>query len=202
MKPTDLELVLASASPRRREILDRAGYRFEVRPSGVEEDGVESSDPGQVAESLALAKARAVAPLYPDKPVVGADTLVVLGDRILNKPVDEDEAVEMLRSLSGRTHTVYTGLAVVWLERGETVSVAESTEVTFRDLDEDEIIDYVAGGEPMDKAGAYGIQGLGSTLVAGVEGCFYNVMGLPVARLTSILKDILEGEDNGKATGR
>jgi septum formation protein len=197
MRPTDLELVLASVSPRRREILSRAGYRFLVEPSGVEEDGFESADPVHAAESLASAKARAVAPAHPDKPVVGADTIVVLDNKIINKPPDPDGAAEMLRALSGRTHLVYTGLALVWLDRKIDLAASEKTAVTFRELDDREIIDYVASGEPMDKAGAYGIQGLGSALVARVEGCFYNVMGLPISRLTVILKRILVENPTG-----
>ena len=192
MRPADLELVLASASPRRREILKRAGYRFLVHASEIDEDGIDSSDPAEVARSLALKKAETVAGLYPDKPVVGADTIVVLDRKILNKPENRDEAVGMLRMLSGRTHRVLTGLALVWAVRGISRAVHEESRVTFRELDDWEIIDYVSSSEPMDKAGAYGIQDLGSVLVAGVEGCFFNVMGLPVSRLTVILKEALK----------
>jgi len=191
----DTELVLASSSPRRRLILENAGFRFRVAASSIEEKIEPDIPPEEQARSLALAKARQVAGGFPDRPVIGADTLVMLGSRILGKPGNRDEAREMLRLLSGEIHKVFTGLALVWRRFNLERSVCEVTEVTFRRLTTEEIEDYVATGEPLDKAGAYGIQGRGSTLVSRINGCFYNVMGLPVSRLTEILQDILAAGD-------
>jgi septum formation protein len=180
-------IVLASASPRREALLALIGLPCVVAPpEAVAESSVsDAAAPGQRVESAALAKARAVAADHPGALVMGADTMVVVGDRALGKPASPAEAAAMLRALSGRTHQVYTALALI---RGDQVSVAhEVTEVTMRKLDEEEIAAYVATGEPRDKAGAYGIQGKGALLISGIRGDYYNVVGLPLARLGEML---------------
>lgn len=178
-------LVLASQSPRRRELLERAGFRFLVRPAQVDESWREGEDPQSHVCRLAREKARAVAAAH-DEIVLGADTVVVVDGEILGKPADAADAARMLRLLSGRDHYVFTG---VCLRRGETELVeAERTLVRFAALEEGEIREYVASGEPMDKAGAYAIQGLASRFVERIEGCYFNVVGLPVARVYRMIR--------------
>lgn len=184
-------ILLASSSPRRREILEILGFDFAVRgaPDGVEQPWRPGRDPVDFARETACEKRDAMASLHPEALVIAADTVVVVDDTVLEKPADEADARAMLTRLSGDTHRVCTGVAVAAPGPRETVGV-ETTRVTFRDLGLDEIGDYVATGEPLDKAGAYGIQGYGATLVSGVEGCYFNVMGLPVARLLSLLREV------------
>ena len=179
-------VILASGSPRRRELLAYIVPAFEIIPSGIEEIALGS--PAQQVETLAADKAADIAEKYPDAVVIGADTLVAVDDLVLGKPRDEAEAAAMLKQLSGRTHTVYTGVAVI--NAGRTHSLLEATQVTFCRMTDEEIIDYIATGEPMDKAGAYGIQGYGGKYITGIEGCFFNVMGLPLNRLYNTLKSI------------
>jgi septum formation protein len=176
-------LVLASRSPRRAEILRRLGLEFEVEPSDVDE----SLLPGESARDAAerLAGAKAAASVAPGELVLACDTIVALGDEILNKPESAEDAVSMLGRLSGREHVVYTGIALATPERTETA--VEATRVRFRRLSERERREYVATGEPMDKAGAYGIQAFGAALVEGIEGDYFNVMGLPVQRFLELL---------------
>ncbi len=171
-------LVLASHSPRRREILAAAGIEFEVRPAAVDETRLPGEDPVAHVKRLAQAKALAVA-AAPGEIVLGADTVVVVDREVLGKPSTAGEAARMLRLLSGREHQVITGIC---LRAGERlVTDAVSTRVHFQPLSEPEIEAYVASGEPMDKAGAYAIQGLASKFIDRVEGCYFNVVGLPVA---------------------
>lgn len=180
-------LVLASQSPRRRELLERAGFQFTVCPTEVDESWREGEDPESHVCRLAREKARAAAAAE-NELVLGADTVVVVQGEILGKPSDRADAERMLRLLSGRDHEVFTG---VCLKRGELELVeAERTLVRFAPLDEEEIRAYVASGEPMDKAGAYAIQGLASRFVERIEGCYFNVVGLPVARVYRMLKRI------------
>jgi septum formation protein len=179
-------IILASGSPRRRELLSYLIDTFDVIPSGIDE--VASGSPRQQVEKLALDKAIDIAQQYPDALVIGADTLVAVDDHVLGKPKDKADAAAMLRLLSGRYHSVYTGVAVVI--NGETHTIVEMTRVTFNRMTEDEIAEYIATGEPMDKAGAYGIQGYGGKYISGIEGCFFNVMGLPLNRLYTMLKNI------------
>jgi septum formation protein len=173
-----MQLVLASQSPRRRELLATAGFQFTVRARPVEERRGLNESPRDYVSRLAREKAEA-AWEGQQEVVLGADTTVVLGDRVLEKPQDADEAREMLRALSGARHTVMTGICL----RGEGGAIVdcESTDVYFAELSNDEIEVYVRSGEPMDKAGAYAIQGLASKFVERVEGCYFNVMGLPLA---------------------
>jgi septum formation protein len=184
-------LVLASSSPRRKQILETIGFQFEVvaAPPGVERPWRPGQDPVAFAEHTACAKRDQVAATRPDALVIAADTVVILEGVVLEKPVDADDARAMLARLAGRDHAVCTGVALV-TPSGESVSGVEMTQVEFRDLDGEEIADYVATGEPLDKAGAYGIQGFGAALVRQVNGCYFNVMGLPVARLLDLLEEV------------
>ena len=182
-------LLLASSSPRRREILSRAGYKFIVVPANADEQVPPGMPPGEIVETLARRKAKAVAQGRPGDTILAADTIVVLDGTVLGKPRDPTEACAMLARLSGRVHTVYTGYCVRAGDRIQTG--CESTEVEFYPLSDQEILDYVNTGEPMDKAGAYGIQGLGALLVRRIRGDFYNVMGLPIGAVHRILRDFL-----------
>lgn len=181
-------LILASASPRRRELLAQAGFSFEVRAAHVNEDPRPDEEPIAYVVRLARDKAQAVfAELNdPEAIVLGADTTVTLDGLILAKPVDAADAARMLRMLSGRTHRVITGVAVA-TARGTQVA-AEVTGVRFLALGDKEIENYVATGEPMDKAGAYGIQGLAAKWIPRVEGCYFNVVGLPLALVSTMLQ--------------
>lgn len=185
------ELVLASASPRRRQLLAQIGLAFRVRESDVDEGPLlaGADDPRRLTRGLALAKAMAVGRRETDALVLAADTVVVLDGEILGKPRDADEAAAMLSRLQGRTHRVVTGVAVLDAATGRSRTAAEETRVTLRELSPAEIAAYVAGGEPMDKAGAYAVQGLGAVLVTRIEGCFYNVVGLPLALTADLLQD-------------
>ncbi len=180
-----VRIVLASQSPRRRELLALIGIPHEVRPADLDESLLAGEVPSSHAERLAREKAELVAALHPDAVVIGADTIVVLDGEILGKPGDIPEAEATLRRLSGRTHTVHTAVAVA--RDGRTVSSVESVEVTFRPLDDAQIEAYVATGEPMDKAGAYGIQGYGAVIVERVHGDYFAVMGLALGRLVGLL---------------
>jgi septum formation protein len=173
-------LILASASPRRKELLELLQIPFEVIVSEVEEIVDEKLHPAEMVQSLAQQKALSVAKTNQTSFVIGSDTLVVYGGRMLGKPTNKSEAIEMLQMLSGNTHDVFTGVAII---KGEQVhSFFEKTSVTFFLLSDKEIVDYVSTGEPMDKAGAYGIQGYGALLVEGIIGDYYSVVGLPIAR--------------------
>lgn len=181
------DIILASASPRRSELMTLAGFRFDVICADIDEIVPEKALPQEVVMSLALQKAQAVAKDHRKSAVVGSDTVVALDGKILGKPRSEKEAAEMLRSLSGRIHKVYTGVAIVCGEK--VTSFFEETEVEFYPLTDQEILDYVATGEPMDKAGAYGIQGRGAVLVKRINGDYFNVMGLPISKVYRELKD-------------
>lgn len=183
-----MKLVLASASPRRREILANLGYEFTVRPADVEEKINNNLSPAEIAESLACQKALAVK-ASDDEVVLGADTIVVYGDKILGKPANDENAKETLRMLSGKTHEVYTGVCLAG-KTGVLKSFYVCTEVAFYELTEDEISAYVATGECNDKAGSYGIQGKGCYLVKGINGDYQNVVGLPAAKVARALKEI------------
>jgi nucleoside triphosphate pyrophosphatase len=171
-------LVLASESPRRRELLTIAGFQFSVRSKPIEEVRIPGETPLQYARRLALEKAVAASP-QPGEIVLGADTVVVVDDQILEKPADAAEARAMLRLLSGREHAVITGICLV--HDGGAVSDHASTQVRFAPLSEAEIEEYADSGEPMGKAGAYAIQGLASKFVERIDGCYFNVMGLPLS---------------------
>lgn len=187
------ELILASASPRRFNLLKQVGIPFRQVVSGVNEDVEAPAEPDAHVLELSRRKAQDVARDLSSGVILGADTVVVLDGQILGKPVDDDEAARMLQRLSGRTHQVYTGLTLIDVAGDASFSHVERTEVTFRELSEEEIAAYVSTGEPLDKAGAYGIQGQGALLVSGINGCYFNVVGLPLAGLMDLLHR-LEGE--------
>ena len=181
------EIILASASPRRKELLATAGLEFTVKVADVEEVIDENAAPDAVVMSLALQKAQAVAKDNPTSVVIGADTVVVLDGEILGKPKSVENAVGLLTALSGRSHTVYTGVAII---NGESIkNFCEATEVDFYPLTQEEIRNYVATGEPMDKVGADGIQGKGCVLVQKIDGDYFNVVGLPVSKVCRELRD-------------
>jgi septum formation protein len=185
-------LILASSSPRRRELLTQAGFTFEVHPAHIPEDPLAGEDPIAYVIRLARAKAEAVfaeissKESAPPQVVLGADTTVTLDNHILGKPTDAADAARMLRLLSGRTHRVITGVALASAQRTEVA--AEVTGVRFLTLSNEEIAAYIATGEPMDKAGAYGIQGRAARWIPRVEGCYFNVVGLPLALVSVMLE--------------
>ena len=182
-------LVLASQSPRRYDILSGLNIDFTVVPAADHvEAEVTEADPFKRPLECARVKALDVAQSHRDATVIGADTVVILDNDVLEKPRDDEQAAEFLRRLSGHTHTVVTGVAVLRLARDVELVESEATRVTFRELSASEIDGYVASGEGRDKAGSYAVQGLGAGLVSAVDGCFYNVVGLPVARLFDMLK--------------
>ncbi len=184
-----MDIILASQSPRRRELLGQMGLKgFKITVPDVDETVEGNLPPARIVEELSLRKAMAVAQQADeDDLIIAADTVVALEGAVLGKPDDERGAFSMLSALSGNRHDVYTGITVM---RGEqVVTQHEKTTVTFRELEPEEIGNYIATGEPMDKAGAYGIQGLGALLVSGIDGDYFNVMGLPVYRLGRILAD-------------
>ena len=179
-------VVLASQSPRRRQLLSLIGIEHDVRPANIDETYYPGEQPRAHALRLARGKAEAIA--APGAVTIGSDTLVVVDGEVLGKPADAAEATSMLGRLSGRAHTVITAVAVHW--RDQLVADAEEVTVTFRPLSEGEIAAYIATGEPMDKAGAYGIQGYGATIVDRVDGDYFAVMGLPLNRLTRLLESL------------
>jgi septum formation protein len=179
-----MKLVLASASPRRKELLSTAGYEFEVRPVDIDESPLAGESPPDYVERLAEAKARAA--WREGEVALGADTIVTVDGQLLAKPMDEAEARAMLAKLAGRTHEVLTGFCFF---NGKVARPGvDLTHVSFLPLSEKEIDDYVATGEPMDKAGAYGIQGAASKFIYRVKGCYFNVVGLPVSRIYAFLR--------------
>ncbi len=186
--------ILASKSPRRRRLLTQLGFDFKIMPADIEEENVDIRDPAEFVTSLALAKAEAIAANLDQKAVIlGSDTTVVIDGEMINKPADKEEAYRMLKSLSGRTHTVYTGIALVESVTGRFVTDLQKTDVHFRDLDDDEINAYIDTGSPMDKAGAYGIQDdFGAVFVDNIEGCYYNIVGLPLELFYRKMKEFLK----------
>lgn len=188
------KVILASASPRRRELLLQAGFSFEVIESKADEN-VDIREPEALVEELAKRKAQAVADLlYKDALVIGADTVVALEGEILGKPKNEADAFRMLKQLQGRTHQVYTGVALIRREKDgqQVISFAERTDVTMYPMSEEEIYAYIATKEPMDKAGAYGIQGRAAVYVKEISGDYNNVVGLPIGRLYQEVKHWME----------
>jgi septum formation protein len=179
-------LVLASASPRRQELLRNAGIAFEVHPAHINEEPQAGEDPRVCAERLAREKAEAIARLRPNDAILGADTVVVIGGHNLGKPTDATDATHMLRMLSGRQHQVITGVALVVSGRRSVAS--EATSVTMSEISQKEIAEYVATGEPMGKAGAYAIQGIASRWIPRIDGDYSNVVGLPIALVWRMLK--------------
>lgn len=186
-----MDIILASKSPRRRELLTMLGFDFDVIPAVGDEVIDNNMTPGETVMSLALAKAREIANEHTDSLIIGADTLVYLDGKAMGKPSSEEEAANMLHELSGRVHQVYTGVAVIHgdIEKAD----FEKTDVEFRTLTDEEIKWYIGTGEPMDKAGSYGIQGQGAVFIPGIRGDYFNVMGLPLCKLWSMLPE-MQGE--------
>jgi len=184
----NVPLILASNSPRRRELLQQVGLVFSIDPADVDERMIPDESAEAYAERVAADKAHVAASRAGSGIIIAADTVVVLGGTVLGKPTNASDAAHMLAMLSGRTHRVITGLVVMDAETGRTESRTASTSVRFRSLQPDEIAAYVATGEPLDKAGAYGIQGRGALLVERIEGCYFNVVGLPLAALGEMLE--------------
>lgn len=197
MTQKDIPIILASASPRRSELMTQAGVTFTVVPSSVEENII-SETPDKIVEDLALQKANDVYKTikrdYGDRDfiVIGADTIVFYNGEILGKPEDEQEAFDMLKLLSDRTHQVYTGVAILYRCEGtkQTYFFNEKTDVTFCSINDYELKEYIATGDPMDKAGSYGIQGPFAKHIKGIKGDYFNVVGLPISRLYHELKKL------------
>jgi len=192
-----MRLVLASASVRRAEILQSAGLSFTVLSSAVDETPIPGESAKEMVQRLALAKAelaaaRAVGPVI----IIAADTVVTLDGSILGKPRTTEDARQMLEKLSGRTHSVITGVALIRLPDVERVEFQETTQVQFVGLDDEEIVRYLSSGEPFDKAGAYAIQGRAGRYIPRIEGCYYNVVGLPLARLCGALTELGWSEEH------
>ena len=187
-------IILASGSPRRKELLEQMDILFEVKPADIDEDlGI--SDPAKLVEELSLLKAKFVAEAHPGRVVLGADTVVAIGRIILGKPLDENDALDMLRSLSGKTHQVFTGVSFVCAKNGEIYkkTFSECTDVVMYENEDGLLKKYIASGEPMDKAGGYGIQGAGAILIKEIHGDYYNVVGLPIARTVRELGKFFRG---------
>ena len=182
------DVILASQSPRRRELLALVGISHSVQPADIDESALPNEEPRAYCERLAREKVATIAARDPDALVIGSDTIVVVDGDVLGKPGDAGEARAMVGRLSGRSHVVMTAIAMRW--RGQERSAVEEVGVTFHPLSAEEIAAYVATGEPMDKAGAYGIQGYGATIVARVDGDYFAVMGLPIQRLVRLLAEL------------
>lgn len=191
-----IDFILASGSPRRKELLELMGLEFKVIVSQADEDSVSKDlKPGLYVQELALLKASATAKEVlrnKNAVIISADTIVTLDGQILGKPKDEDDAFNMLSKLSGCEHEVYTGYCVMRISDGKAVCGKVRTKVKFKDLSDDKIRGYINSGEPMDKAGAYGIQGLGSLLIEKIDGDYFNVVGLPISALADTLEDEMD----------
>lgn len=182
-------IILASASPRRRALLEQIGLQFKIDTHRQEDPEVAVQEPEDIVKEISLKKAKSVAKYYPDAIIIAADTIGVIGNRIIGKPHSEKEAREILSLLSGKAHTVITGFTVMDTLTGKTISRSVETTVYFKRITAPEIEAYVQTGEPLDKAGAYAIQGLGAVLVEKIEGDYCNVMGLPLCALSEVLKE-------------
>jgi septum formation protein len=179
-------LILASSSPRRKELLENLQITFEVASSNVDESYDPDASPEEIVMELAFRKAQAISDQHPGSFIIGSDTVVVSDGNVLGKPKDKIEAFSMLKSLSGKTHSVFTGVSI--LAPGEEIKFYVKTDVVFWELSDDEINSYISTGEPFDKAGAYGIQGFGSVLVKEISGDYFAVVGLPVSRTVRELR--------------
>jgi septum formation protein len=184
-------IVLASASPRRLELLTQAGVSFSVIVPGVDETPKDAESPQEMVERLALLKAKTVSDIKPDAYVIGADTTVFIDNRSLGKPLSDQEAYEMLMRIQGRTHQVWGGIAIVRADLGVSRVWSHVTEVTMRPISEQQALDYIATGEPLDKAGSYAIQGIGLQFVDTINGSYSNVVGLNISALMSELRALL-----------
>lgn len=191
LNPGTTRIVLASQSPRRIELLKRIFTEFEVKISSIEENNNGITAPGKLVEEISYRKAENVAQQVPGGIIIGADSVVFLDGKILGKPRDGIDSYNMLKSLSSRIHQVYTGFTVIKNPQHIVISDHEVTDVKFRELENWEINKYIGSGQPLDKAGAYGIQDDGALFVESINGCYYNVVGLPITKLFIILKELL-----------
>lgn len=184
-------IILASASPRRQKLLSLFGLKFEVFPAEINEDDYSSIIPSEIVLELSLKKAEKVAENFPDSIIIGSDTIVWLDGELLSKPSDKKNAYDILSKLSGNTHTVFTGITVLDTTSNNILQDFAETQVTFREISDEEKISYIETGSPMDKAGAYGIQDdFGAVFVTHISGCYYNIVGLPVSKLYSLLQKL------------
>ena len=184
-----MEIILASGSPRRKEILQNTKLKFEIQKSDIEEVILENESPEDMVVRLAYEKAFDVAKRNTDRLVIGADTIVALDNEVLGKPKDQNEAYQMIKRLSNKTHKVITGISLINLKENKIIKDYVVSFVTFKDLSEDSIKDYINTNESLDKAGAYGIQGYGALLVKNIQGDYFNIVGLPISRLSDLLKN-------------
>ena len=184
-----MRIILASKSPRRREILENTKVRFSIKESQIDETIKLNESPKDTVKRLAYEKALDVAKNNEDALVIGADTVVVIDDKILGKPKDETEAYNMIKLLSGKTHYVITGFALINLSLNKKIVDCQISQVTFKELSEATIKDYIQTKESLDKAGAYGIQGYGGLLVKNIQGDYFNIVGLPISKISDLLKD-------------
>ncbi|HSQ89227.1 Maf family protein [Romboutsia sp.] len=183
-----MNIILASASPRRKEILENTNVKFDVVKSEIDEVILDQELPSQVVMRLAFEKCMDIAGRYEDDLVIGADTIVVLDGIILGKPKDKDDATSMIKKLSGKTHQVITGISLINLNANKKIIDYVVSNVKFKDLSEEDIKDYIQTNESLDKAGGYGIQGYGALLVEEIQGDYFNIVGLPISRLSDLLK--------------
>lgn len=183
-----MNIILASASPRRKEILENTNTKFEIIKSEIDEVILDNELPSQVVMRLAFEKAIDIALKHPDSLVIGADTVVVLNNNILGKPKDSSDAFNMIKQLSGKTHQVITGISLINLNANQKIIDYVVSNVKFKNLSEEDIKDYIQTNESLDKAGAYGIQGFGAMLVEEIQGDYFNIVGLPISRLSDLLK--------------
>ncbi|MDU1202282.1 MAG: Maf family protein [Clostridiales bacterium] len=184
-----MKVILASASPRRKEILQNTKLNFDIQKSDIEEVILENESPEDMVVRLAYEKAFDVAKRNTDRLVIGADTIVALDNEVLGKPKDQNEAYQMIKRLSNKTHKVITGISLINLKENKIIKDYVVSFVTFKDLSEDSIKDYINTNESLDKAGAYGIQGYGALLVKNIQGDYFNIVGLPISRLSDLLKN-------------
>lgn len=192
----NLPIYLASASPRRQQLLKEISLNFKVIPTNIEENLKENLTPRKTAEKLSCLKAESLLAQITEGIIIGADTVVSLNGEVLGKPATKEEARQILQKLSEKTHSVFTGLTVIKAETNEILTDSEETRVTFDEISDSEINDYIESGEPMDKAGAYGIQGRAGLFINRIEGCYFNVVGLPLNLLYKMLKQLEKGKDN------
>lgn len=183
-----MNIILASASPRRKEILENTNTKFEIIKSEIDEVILDNELPSQVVMRLAFEKSIDIALKHPDSLVIGADTVVVLNNNILGKPKDSSDAFNMIKQLSGKTHQVITGISLINLNVNQKIIDYVVSNVKFKNLSEEDIKDYIQTNESLDKAGAYGIQGFGAMLVEEIQGDYFNIVGLPISRLSDLLK--------------
>ena len=184
-----MKVILASASPRRKEILQNTKLNFDIQKSDIEEVILENESPEDMVVRLAYEKAFDVAKRNTDRLVIGADTIVALDNEVLGKPKDQNEAYQMIKRLSNKTHKVITGISLINLKENKIIKDYVVSFVTFKYLSEDSIKDYINTNESLDKAGAYGIQGYGALLVKNIQGDYFNIVGLPISRLSDLLKN-------------